>query len=61
MIPDTVSEEEVRRLDGGQLRQEGGGHGDRDVAGGRHAALVVHVPVSASRAVVKTRTVVFRQ
>lgn len=43
-IPDAVGEEEVRRLDGGQLRQEGGGDGDGDVARGGHAALVVHVP-----------------
>lgn len=52
-IPDTVSEEEVRRLDRGQLRQKGGGHGDGDVAGGCHAALVVHVPASARRDAVK--------
>lgn len=56
VIPDTVSEEEVRRLDGGQLRQEGGGHRDGDVAGGRHAALVVHVPVSARRGGLKRCT-----
>lgn len=46
MIPDAVGEEEVRRLDRGQLGQEGGGDGDGDVASGRHAALVVHVPAS---------------
>lgn len=58
-IPDTVSEEEVRRLDRGQLRQEGGGHGDGDVVGGRHTALVVHVPAGARRGGVKRRIVVF--
>lgn len=61
VIPDTVREEEVRRLDGGQLRQEGGGHRDGDVAGGRHAALVVHVPVSARRGGLKRCTDVCRQ
>lgn len=60
-VPDTVGEEEVRRLDGRQLRQEGGGHGDGDVAGGRHAALVVHVPAGARRGGLKTCAVVFRR
>lgn len=43
-VPDTVGEEEVRRVDRGQLGQEGGRNGDGDVASGRHAALIVHVP-----------------
>lgn len=43
-VPDAVGEEEVRRMDRGQLGQEGGRNGDRDVTSGRHTALIVHVP-----------------
>lgn len=43
-VPDAVGEEEVRRMDRGQLGQEGGRNRDRDVTSGRHAALIMHVP-----------------
>lgn len=48
-VPDTVGEEEVRRVDRRQLGQEGGRNGDRDVTSGRHAALIVHVPADERR------------
>lgn len=43
-VPDAVGEEEVRWMDGGELWQEGGRNRDCDVTGGRHAALIVHIP-----------------
>lgn len=43
-VPDAVGEEEVRRMDRGQLGQEGGRNRDRDVTSGCHTALIVHVP-----------------
>ena len=43
-VPDAVGEEEVRWMDGGQLRQEGGRNRDGDVTGGRHATFIMHIP-----------------
>lgn len=44
MVPDAVSEEKVRRVDGRKLRQEGRRDGDGDVPRGRHTAFLVNVP-----------------
>lgn len=46
-VPDAVGEEEVRRVDGRQLWQEGGRNRNSDVTGGCHATLIVHVPADA--------------